>query len=96
MKQLHIKSFGDQLDFEGCLSYPGFYGKVHRSNYIKIIYQDRNGNRQELARSGFMARCFQHEIDHLDGILFIDRMQTEPLVNIATGEEVPLEIEPIF
>ncbi len=87
-----LEKSGDQTGFEGCLSYPGFSGRVRRADYVKITYQDRNGRRKELERTGFMARCIQHEIDHLDGILFIDRMETGYLENDDTGAKVPLEL----
>lgn len=70
-------------DEEGCLSVPGVYGSVSRWNSVRIEYQDRNGKHILANASGLMARIFQHEIDHLNGILFIDKAekiyQTKPL-----------------
>lgn len=60
-------------DLEGCLSIPGLLGRVTRSTELKVEYSDVNGVRHELALSGFSARVFQHEFDHLNGILFLDR-----------------------
>jgi peptide deformylase len=59
---------------EGCLSLPGEYGKVRRSNSVTIEYQDITGNNQVLNLSGMDARVVQHEYDHLEGVLFIDRI----------------------
>lgn len=59
---------------ESCLSVPNFRGEVERRHKILIIYQDRNGIKKQLGIEGFLARIFIHEIDHLNGILFVDRM----------------------
>ncbi|CAM4465503.1 MAG: Peptide deformylase [Legionellaceae bacterium] len=57
---------------EGCLSVPGIYEKVTRAEKIKVKALDRNGNSFELETDGLLAVCIQHEIDHLDGKLFVD------------------------
>ena len=57
---------------EGCLSIPEFYEMVTRPSEVKVRYLDRQGEPQELAASGVLATCVQHEIDHLNGVLFID------------------------
>jgi peptide deformylase len=62
------------LDKEGCLSYPDLWLSVKRPAVIKVEYQDSKGNVHEVAMSGLIARCFQHELDHLDGICFIDKV----------------------
>ena len=59
---------------EGCLSVPDLSAEVTRARSIKMKYLDRNGVSQELDASDLMAVCLQHEIDHLDGILFVDRL----------------------
>lgn len=69
-----VKSSGSCLDNEGCLSVPGFRGIVRRPETIDIEYYDRNGNKQQLHAEGYFARVFLHEMDHLDGILFADKM----------------------
>lgn len=56
---------------EGCLSIPGFFGLVKRSQKIKICWQDKSGHPQKMSADGLMARVFQHEIDHLNGQLFV-------------------------
>ncbi|WP_400163276.1 peptide deformylase [Brevibacillus sp. TJ4] len=64
---------GEQFDYpEGCLSIPGLRGDVRRHEWIKLRGQDRNGNEIELEANGLLSRCAQHEIDHLNGVLFID------------------------
>ena len=57
---------------EGCLSIPDHYGEVSRFREIKVTYLDPEGESQELEANGLLSACLQHEIDHLDGVLFID------------------------
>jgi peptide deformylase len=57
---------------EGCLSVPELYGEVIRPSKVRIRYLDRNGERQEIEPQGLLSVCLQHEIDHLDGVLFLD------------------------
>lgn len=64
---------GEQSGYEGCLSVKGKRGLVSRPSKVKISYQDRNGVQHFLTARGFFARCICHELDHLDGILYIDR-----------------------
>jgi peptide deformylase len=59
---------------EGCLSIPDFYEMVQRPREIKMRYLDRNNEAQELHATGLLATCLQHEIDHLNGVLFIDHV----------------------
>jgi peptide deformylase len=63
-------------DWEGCLSIPDIRGRVPRLREIKVRAFDRNGDKIELRASNFAARVIQHETDHLDGILFFDRMKS--------------------
>ncbi|GAB0173292.1 Peptide deformylase Def [Helicobacter trogontum] len=65
---------GEILWNEGCLSVPGFYEEVSRFDQIKVKYQDRFGVIHEKNFSGFMAVAVQHEMDHLNGILFVDKL----------------------
>ena len=62
------------LDKEGCLSYPDLWLNVKRPAVIKVRYQNSNGDVIEAGMSGLIARCFQHELDHLNGICFIDKV----------------------
>ncbi|GJM16369.1 MAG: peptide deformylase [Thermodesulfobacteriota bacterium] len=71
-----ITYFSDEKvkDWEGCLSIPGIRGLVPRHKTIKVKYQTRDGEDVENEFSDFIARIFQHELDHLDGIVFLDRI----------------------
>ena len=73
-----ISPIGNEVvsDWEGCLSIPDIRGKVPRYREIKVKALDRNGEKIELRAVGFSARIIQHETDHLDGILFFDRMRS--------------------
>ena len=63
---------GVQVSEEGCLSVPGYYEEVERADHIRVRYQDRNGDEIEIDMEGLLAVVVQHEIDHLDGKLFVD------------------------
>ena len=65
---------GEIVKEEGCLSLPGLYRKVKRAAYVKVKAQNLEGEEFEIEGEGLLARAFQHEIDHLDGIVFIDRL----------------------
>lgn len=68
-----IESSGEQIDEEGCLSVPGVTGEVKRPNYVKVKGLNRKGELIEYDGQELLARAFCHEIDHLEGMLFIDR-----------------------
>ena len=64
-----------EKDWEGCLSIPGIRALVPRYQKIIVDYQDENANRKELELNGFIARIFQHEYDHLQGLVYLDRVE---------------------
>lgn len=68
-----ISTKGEQTGPEGCLSVKGKQGTVTRPNKVKAEYRDRNGKKHKLTADGFFARAVCHELDHLDGILYIDK-----------------------
>ncbi|UWD50201.1 peptide deformylase [Clostridioides difficile] len=70
-----IETSGEQIDDEGCLSVVGESGEVKRPNYVKVRALNRNGETIELEGEELLARAFCHEIDHLDGILFVDKIE---------------------
>ena len=81
-----ITPVGDSIveDWEGCLSIPEIRGRVPRARQILVRAYDRRGKRLELRAGGFTARVIQHETDHLDGILFLDRVRSlETLTYLA-------------
>ena len=65
---------GEDVDVEGCLSVPGRRATVARPEKVRVHAQDRDGNHIELEGEGLLARCLCHEIDHLDGVLYVDKM----------------------
>lgn len=64
------------IDKEGCLSYPDLWLSIKRPAVIEVRYQDSEGNIHEAAMSGLIARCFQHELDHLNGVCFVDKVSS--------------------
>ncbi len=89
-----IASDGEQEGGEGCLSFPGQYGIVKRPEHVVVRAQDRNGKVFEVEGHGLTARCFCHEIDHLNGVVFLDkveRMLTEE--ELAASDEADEEEE---
>jgi peptide deformylase len=67
-----VKSKNESTYEEGCLSVPGQFAEIHRPNECRISYVDYNDNKKILKAEGLLATCIQHEMDHLEGILFID------------------------
>ena len=70
-----VERDGMQLEEEGCLSVPGFNATVVRPARVVVKGLDRSGSEQQIEGSGLLARAFQHEMDHLDGTLFVDRLR---------------------
>jgi peptide deformylase len=81
------KSWRKEWDEEGCLSVPMTFGEVRRHKRITCVFCNRRGKNDKLRASGFLSRVIQHEIDHLDGILFIDKAKNIKKINEA-GEEI--------
>ena len=67
-----IKKEGNIVDQEGCLSVPNVFGDVERAEKVTVEFLNRWGKKKRLTASGLLARCIQHELDHLEGVLFID------------------------
>ena len=86
-----VKSAGEQYGEEGCLSIPGYVGMVRRANQVTVKGLNRKGKEVRVKGEGLLARALQHEIDHLDGVLYTDRLEKpEDLYRITeTHERVP-------
>jgi len=67
-----LEKDGVAVTEEGCLSVPGYYEEVERANHIRVAFLDRDGNETEMEAEGLLAVCIQHEMDHLEGKLFVD------------------------
>ena len=83
-----IKTEGEQTGLEGCLSVPGKYGVVTRPNVVRVRAQDRDGIFFDVEDEGLTARCFCHEIEHLDGHLFVEHTD-----HLLTDEELQKYID---
>ncbi len=81
-----IKNLGRNLcdAQEGCLSVPGVYMDVRRPEQVEVVYKDENGRPQTLKASGLLSRAIQHEMDHLNGVMFVDRVEN----GLALTEEL--------
>ena len=71
-----VKASGDDRDLEGCLSIPGYAAYVTRREHVWVVAQNRLGRKIKLAGSGLLSRALQHELDHLDGKLYIDYLES--------------------
>jgi peptide deformylase len=90
-----VRADGTDRDLEGCLSIPGFFAYVTRSEKVWVVAQDRRGKKYKVAGSGLLGRALQHELDHLDGKLFIDYLadlETE-LIPVGRLEEEGVDEE---
>lgn len=89
-----VKSWGEEDGQEGCLSIPLYLGDVTRAQRVLVKAQDRTGKAIRLRAEGLMARVLQHEIDHLNGMLFVDRVESlDRLYRIEPSEEETLDEE---
>ena len=88
-----VKSQGEQVGIEGCLSIPGYVGEVARFEQVTLKALDEQGRPVRHKVDGYLARVFQHEIDHLDGVLYTDRM-TDPATfrPVTAGDEEAEEL----
>jgi peptide deformylase len=84
-----VRTSGDDRDLEGCLSLPGYYAYVTRREKVWVVAQNRLGKKIKVAGSGLLGRALQHELDHLDGKLFIDYLDSmDELIPIdASGDD---------
>lgn len=87
-----VKKGGEREVDEGCLSIPGYRGRLTRSEWVKVKGLDRDGKEIRLKGEGLLAQALEHELDHLDGILYVDRMKDqgtlETLHELGEGESV--------
>lgn len=82
-----VRADGEQVGDEGCLSIPGYLGEVTRSEKVVVKGKNRNGKEVRIKAEGLLARCLQHEIDHIDGVLFPDRMADPTKMRKVEAEE---------
>ncbi|MBI2864555.1 MAG: peptide deformylase [Chloroflexi bacterium] len=95
-----VKRFGERILDEGCLSLPGYVGEIKRSVRVIVKARDRNGKEIRLKGEGLLAQALEHEIDHLDGVLYVDHLespdklhkQERPSPEDTQQEEVASEI----
>ena len=88
-----VKAKGSEIAQEGCLSLPGMAADVERATYVLVKAQDRNGKDQRIKVYDWLARIFQHELDHLSGVLMIDR--AEQVYKVIVQEDGEVELVPM-
>jgi peptide deformylase len=88
-----VRAEGEEEGEEGCLSIPGWWGLVKRAEYVTVKGQDVKGKATRIKADGLLARVFQHEIDHLEGILFIDRVESPDKLHRVEPKEPDGEAE---
>ena len=72
-----VKHSGEQVVMEGCLSVPGYAGEIKRSALVTVKGRDRNGKEMRIKADGLLAQALEHELDHLNGVLYIDHIESE-------------------
>ncbi len=83
-----VRSSGNDRDLEGCLSIPGYVAYVTRRERVWVVAQNRLGRGIKVAGTGLLGRALQHELDHLDGKLFIDYLDSmDELIPVGTGDD---------
>ena len=82
-----VKSSGQVEDEEGCLSAPSWQGPVTRATTVLVKGRDRNGKEVRIKAEGWLARIFQHEVDHLDGVLFLDKVHDRSKIHWVDADE---------
>lgn len=88
-----VRASGDDRDLEGCLSIPGYVAYVTRRERVWVVAQNRFGRKVKVAGSGLLGRALQHELDHLDGKLYIDYLDSlDELIAVGPGEDESDEV----
>jgi peptide deformylase len=88
-----VKTDGDDRDLEGCLSIPGYVAYVTRREKVWVVAQDRFGKKLKVAGSGLLSRALQHELDHLEGKLYIDYLESmDELMTVSPSNEDDAEV----
>jgi peptide deformylase len=83
-----VRATGRQVATEGCLSIPNWYGDVPRAKHVTVKARDLNDKEVRIKASGYLARILQHEIDHLEGVLFLDRVEDRATLHHLSDEEL--------
>lgn len=89
-----VRASGDDRDLEGCLSLPGYYAYVTRREKVWVVAQNRLGKKIKVSSGGLLGRALQHELDHLEGKLFIDYLDSmDELIPVGKGDDEDAEEE---
>ena len=89
-----VRSTGEDRDLEGCLSIPGYVAYVTRKEKVWVVAQNRHGRQFKVAGSGLLGRALQHELDHLEGKLYIDYLESmDDLIEVGASDEAEEGVE---
>jgi len=89
-----VRGTGEENDLEGCLSIPGYVAYVTRRERVWVVARNRLGRKIKIAGSGLLSRALQHELDHLDGKLYIDYLDSlDELIPVGQGDDEPEGVE---
>ena len=89
-----VRATGDDRDLEGCLSIPGYVAYVTRHERVWVVAQNRHGQKIKVNGSGLLGRALQHELDHLDGKLYIDYLESmDELIEVGASDEAEEGVE---
>jgi len=89
-----VRGSGDDNDLEGCLSIPGYVAYVTRRDRVWVVAQNRFGRKIKVSGAGLLSRALQHELDHLEGKLYIDYLDSlDELIAVGQGEDQPDEVK---
>ena len=83
-----VKRSGEREVVEGCLSVPGYHGEIKRSEKVVVKGRDRRGKEIRIKAEGIMAEALEHEIDHLNGVLYIDHLESQDKLSKITPDEI--------
>ena len=85
-----VKKRGERLLNEGCLSVPGYFGQIKRAESVTVKGRDRNGKEIRIKADGLLAQALEHEIDHLNGVLYVNRLESMDALQKIETEEAQL------
>ena len=91
-----VKKKGERVVKEGCLSIPGWWGEIKRSEQVKAKGLDKTGKEQKVTATGLLAQALEHEIDHLNGVLFVDHVESQDkLIQIDNESDMENDTSPV-
>ena len=85
-----VRKTGERLMDEGCLSVPGYVGQINRAEVVTVKGRDRNGKAIRIKSDGLLAQALEHEIDHLNGVLYVDHLESEDMLHRIEPQDLEI------